>query len=56
VNAVERPYADPEKAARKLIEIANTVEAVQTAASISRRSKGRFCSISRGAPTNKALG
>jgi hypothetical protein len=27
--AGERPYADPEKAARKLIEIANTVEAVQ---------------------------
>jgi hypothetical protein len=25
----ERPYADPDKAARKLIEIANTVEAVQ---------------------------
>jgi hypothetical protein len=27
--AGERPYADPEKAARKLIEIANSVEAVQ---------------------------
>jgi hypothetical protein len=27
--AVERPYADPEKAARKLVEIANSVEAVQ---------------------------
>jgi hypothetical protein len=27
--AAERPYADPEIAARKLIEIANTVEAVQ---------------------------
>jgi hypothetical protein len=27
--ATERPYGDPEKAARKLIEIANTVEAVQ---------------------------
>jgi hypothetical protein len=25
----ERPYANPEAAARKLIEIANTVEAVQ---------------------------
>jgi hypothetical protein len=25
----ERPYADPEKAARKLIEIANSVEAIQ---------------------------
>jgi len=27
--ATERPYADPEIAARKLIEIANSVEAVQ---------------------------
>jgi len=27
--AETRPYADPEKAARKLLEIANTVEAVQ---------------------------
>jgi hypothetical protein len=26
--AGERPYADPEKAARKLVEIANAVEAV----------------------------
>jgi hypothetical protein len=27
--AADRPFADPEKAARKLLEIANTVEAVQ---------------------------
>jgi hypothetical protein len=27
--ATERPYADPDKAARKLVEIASTVEAVQ---------------------------
>jgi len=27
--ATERPYADPESAARKLVEIANSVEAVQ---------------------------
>ena len=27
--APDRPYADPEKAARKIIEIANSVEAVQ---------------------------
>ena len=25
----DRPYADPEKAARKIVEIANSVEAVQ---------------------------
>ena len=27
--AAERPYSDPDKAARKLVEIANSVEAVQ---------------------------
>jgi hypothetical protein len=27
--ATDRPYADPEKAARKLVEIANSVEAMQ---------------------------
>jgi hypothetical protein len=27
--AAERPYSDPEAAARKLVEIANSVEAVQ---------------------------
>jgi hypothetical protein len=27
--ATDRPYSDPEKAARKLVEIANSVEAVQ---------------------------
>jgi hypothetical protein len=30
-----RPYADPEAAAKKLLEIANSVEAVQTAESTS---------------------
>jgi hypothetical protein len=29
IFATDRPYADPEKAARKLIEIANSVKAVQ---------------------------
>jgi hypothetical protein len=33
--AAQRPFADPEKAARKLVEIANSVEAVRMAASIS---------------------
>ena len=41
----DRPWSDPEKAARKLLEIANAAEAVQdTAGSISRRSTGRSCS------------
>jgi hypothetical protein len=33
--AAARPYADPEAAARKLVEIANSVEAVLDGASIS---------------------
>jgi hypothetical protein len=41
---ITRPYANPETAARKLIELANAVEAVQEAASISSCSTGRCCS------------
>ena len=53
----DRPFADPEKAARKLLEIANTVEAIQrTGASISRRSTGRFCFSTRGRLRNTRLG
>jgi hypothetical protein len=37
-----RPYADPEAAARKLIEIANSVEAVQVIRS-SKPSPARDC-------------
>ena len=33
--AADRPYSDPEKAARKIVEIANTVEAVHEVGSIS---------------------
>ena len=29
VSAADRPWSDPKKAARKLLEIANSVEAVQ---------------------------
>jgi hypothetical protein len=45
--AADRPFADPEKAARKLLEIANEVEAVQDGRIISRRSTARFCSATR---------
>jgi hypothetical protein len=45
--AEARPYAEPEEAARKLIEIANSVEAVQSAGSTLRRSTGRFSSRSK---------
>ena len=33
--ASDRPYSEPEKAARKILEIANSVEAVQDAGSTS---------------------
>jgi hypothetical protein len=39
-----RPYADPNAAARKIIEIANSVQVVRMAESTSRRSTGRCCS------------
>jgi len=39
----DRPSSDPETAARKLLGIANAVEAEQMAASTSRRSTRRFC-------------
>jgi hypothetical protein len=40
--ATERPYADPEAAARKLIEIANSVEAVQDGLIFAVLIKGPF--------------
>jgi hypothetical protein len=39
--ATARPYADPEKAARRILEIANAVEPVQ-GRSTSRKSTSRF--------------
>ena len=40
----ERPYSAPEVAARKLLEIANSVEAVQAGRVYSLNlSTGRFC-------------
>ena len=50
--ATDREYADPEKTARKLLEIANTVEPSRTVASISRRSTARFCSRKPAPPPN----
>ena len=39
----DRPYADPEKAARRIVEIASTIGRCKTDASISSWSTGRFC-------------
>ena len=47
---VDRAYADPEAAARKLIEIANSVEAVQDGRHI-EKINGSFLFEFRGSPT-----
>jgi hypothetical protein len=39
-----RPFADPEIAARKLVEIASTIEPVQDGEFTLNCSTGRFCS------------
>jgi hypothetical protein len=39
----DRPWSDPEKAARKLLEIANSVEVVQDGRIPSRRLTRRSC-------------
>jgi hypothetical protein len=38
--AADRPFVDPEKAARRILEIANAVEPIQGR----RKSTSRFCS------------
>jgi hypothetical protein len=50
------PLSDPETAARKLIEIANGVEAVQEAASTLRRSTALFSSKSKERQLNTSPG
>jgi hypothetical protein len=51
--ATPRPYADPEKAARRILEIANAVEPVQGRIHI-EKSTGRFCSAIAPARPNTA--
>jgi hypothetical protein len=53
--AAERPYADPEKAARKLIEIANSVEAIQDGRIHVEKINEPFCRPAA-APTNTSPG
>jgi hypothetical protein len=51
--ANDRPYADPDVAARKLIEIANTVD--QLAFLTGRRQRRRICRrVTDGDPTRMA--
>jgi hypothetical protein len=50
--ATDRPYASPETAARKLVEIANAVEAVQDGRIFIELINGRFCRNTRGRRPN----
>ena len=48
--AADRPYSDPEKAARKLLEIANSVEAVQDGKIYIELINGPFLYREKGTP------
>jgi hypothetical protein len=52
----DRPYADPEAAARKLIEIANTVEAVQEGRIHIEKINGPFLYEFKGSPAEYGAG
>jgi hypothetical protein len=54
--ATDREYADPEKAARKLLEIANSVEAVQDGRIHIERLNGPFLFKEGGTPTEYKSG
>ena len=51
--ATDRPYADPEKAARRILEIANAVEPIQGRIHI-EKFKRRFSSVTAVARPNTA--
>jgi hypothetical protein len=52
----DRPFADPEKAARKLLEIANTVEAVQDGRIHIEKINGPFLFKEGGSPAECSAG
>jgi hypothetical protein len=54
--AANRPYADPEAAARKLIEIANSVEAVQDGRIFIELLNGPFLFDLKGTPAEYSTG
>ena len=54
--AVDRPYADPEKAARKLVEIANSVEAAQDGRIFIELINWPFLSEHKGTPAEYKAG
>jgi hypothetical protein len=54
--ATDRPYSDPEKAARKLLEIANSVEAVQDGCIHIEKINVPFLYKERGTPAESKAG
>jgi hypothetical protein len=52
----ERPYSDPEAAARKLLEIANSVEAVQDGRIHIEKVNGPFLYEFKGSPADYSVG
>ena len=52
----DRPFADPEKAARKLLEIANSVEAVQDGRIHIEKINGPFLFKEGGSPAEYGAG
>jgi hypothetical protein len=54
--AADRAYSDPEKAARKLIEIANSVEAIQDGRIHIEKINGPFLYEHKGSPTEYKAG
>ena len=52
----DRPYADPEKAARKLLEIANSVEAVQDGRIYIEKINGRMLFVEKATPAEYKAG
>jgi hypothetical protein len=54
--AAERPYSDPEKAARKILEIANSVEAIQDGRIHVEKIKGPFLFRDGGSPAEYGAG
>ena len=54
--ATDRPYSDPEKAARKIVEIANSVEAVQDGRIYIELINGPFLFREKGTPDEYKAG
>jgi hypothetical protein len=54
--AADRPYSDPEKAARKLTEIGNSVEAVQDGRIHIEKINGPFLYEAKGSPDEYLAG